>query len=622
MIKTVLISSEENILQILESVNENVNINLSYSACVMQEDAADTAARFEETGAELCLVCGLALPKAFCEKSKMSFVSIGYSIMDFAWLNSALSGKEAAAIIVPKYMLDFVDEVAIEAAESVQIYAISGSAEAESAVVRAKENGAKIIAGLSFVAEAAEKHDLQYVRFAPGGESVRYALDAAQREAKRIVLERRRKAQERALVYSNFGGVIKVDADGRILEISEVAKQLLGCRDKYVIGSYVLNVFNQLDKELLDAVLVDREHIFKHLTGPRNKRYMVNIEPALDGDELFEVYISFQKVEKSADTAVEESGSNNKAAGRFSQYVYTSEVFGNLLKKAKFASYTDAPVLLHGEDGTETIGFAKSIHNESGRYKNNFVEIECDAWDSDKMREILFGVGNSDGVKGAVEAAEGGTLFLNHIDKLSPELQYLVLQVVKGQYSFETGMYGKQSNVRIVAATDKDLRKMVTDGEFRRDLYYALNVISLEFPSIRERKEDIRYIVDLFLEYYGEKYSKPVMMADAGYDCLLEYNWPGNTRQLEYFCQKLLLTAPSRRISEAYVRNVLMELSRSMREEAEETPKKENLNEEARSIIAALQKNRGSKTKTAEALGISKATLWRRMQKYGITDYS
>lgn len=620
MVKTILLSSEEQILQLVESANENVDISLSYSACVEQSSVGEAIAMYERAGAELCLLCGLVLPKPACGKKMIPYVSIGYSIVDFARLSSIVKLEDQVAVIVPEHMLDFVGRVEITAAKGIRLYIVSSDDDIKGVVLRAINNGAKTIAGLTFVADIAESFGVQYINFAPGFESVRYALDAAEREAIRIVLERKRLAVEHALTYLNFGGVIKVDAYGRILAISDIAKQLLGCRDKYVIGSYVLNVFNQLDKELLDAALVHGDHIFKQLTGPRNKRYLVNIEPVFDNGELFETFISFQKVEKSAETT-ENTEDYNKATGRFSQYVYTSEVFGNLLKKAKFASYTDAPVLLHGEDGTETIGFAKSIHNESSRYKSNFVEIECDAWDSDKMRDILFGTGGT--YQCAVETAEGGTLFLNHIDMLSKELQYLVLQVVKGQYSFETGMFGKQSNVRIVAATDKDLRKMVTEGEFRRDLYYALTVISLEFPSIRERKEDIKYIVDLFLEYYGEKYSKPVIIAEAGYDCLLEYDWPGNTRQLEYFCQKLLLTAPSRKISEAYVRNVLMELSRSMNIEKEEAPKRENMNDEARMIISTLQKNKGSKTKTAEDLGISKATLWRRMQKYGITtDYS
>jgi transcriptional regulator with PAS, ATPase and Fis domain len=420
-----------------------------------------------------------------------------------------------------------------------------------------------------------------------------------------------------------------VDRQGRVVYISELAEYILECRDKMVIGTYVPNLFHSMEKEILNAALENGEHIFKYVTGPRNKRILVNIEPVQVEHELCGAILSIQKWKEPQNSMPADSPevTDNKAKGRFDDYACRTELFRTLIKKAKFAAYTDAPVLFYGDEGTETRGLANSLHNESHRHKMNFVEVECSAWDSEKINEMLFGLQRlKEGevhTKTVIEIAEGGTIFLNHIDALSQELQFRVYCLIKGQYTLNSDPHQIKANVRVLAATDKDLRKMVSEGAFRRDLYYALNVISFKIPPLRERKADIRDIVDLFVAHYENKYAKPVRLADGVYECICAYDWPGNTRQLEYYCQKLMLTASSRNISEAFAREVLKDLGQDAAGGWEKKSDSTPVSDEARQIIEVLKRNRGSKTQTASDLGISKATLWRRMQKYGITtDYS
>jgi DNA-binding NtrC family response regulator len=262
------------------------------------------------------------------------------------------------------------------------------------------------------------------------------------------------------------------------------------------------------------------------------------------------------------------------------------------------------------------------IHNESGRNKKPFLDLECNAWSQQRINELLFGNAGKTSDDGSdkhiVEIAEGGTLFLNHIDELSNEVQYRIYKLMTGYYRLYSDMGLIPANVRIIAATNKNLQELITKGEFREDLYYALSVITISIPPLRTRKEDISCIVDYWTSYYGDTYSKPVHFSKNTYDCISEYSWPGNTRQLKHYCQKLVLNTPHRGISEAFARNELEYLSSSDNGNGAGAELKGRKNE-ASAVRTALENNRGNKTKAAEELGISKTTLWRKIQKYGIT---
>lgn len=630
MVKAVLLSAEQNVVDLAKMEASKWNIEFLRIEAADQQGVEAVLA--EEKGAELVILCGLHLPESYQTGSlRHHVVTIFFSEMDFLRLaknwRSQKAGEEELAVVVSADMIKGEMDFTLLLGKGVRVYTVPDQGSVNECVSAAVSDGVRWIAGGFAVQTAAEALGASYIHFTPGKEGVYCAIAAVEREAVRITDANHYRSEINALVNADFGGVIKVNRQGRVVYISDLAEYILDCRNKMVIGTYVLNLFHSMEKEILDAVLENGEHIFKYVTGPINKRILVNIEPIQVQSELFGAILSIQKWKEPHNNIPETLDASNKAKGRFDDYACRTELFRTLIKKVKFAAYADAPVLFYGEEGTESRGFANCLHNESHRHKMNFVEVECNAWDSEKISEMLFGLQHFEEgevhKKTIIEIAEGGSIFLNHIDALSQELQFRIYCLIKGQYTLNSDPSQLMANVRVLAATDKDLRKMVSEGTFRRDLYYALNVISFKIPPLRERKPDIRDIVDLFLAYYGTKYSKPVRLADGAYECIFEYDWPGNTRQLEYYCQKLILTAPSRNIREAFAREVLKDIGKDVEEHLGKKPDIVSVSNEARQIIEVLKRNRGSKTQTAADLGISKATLWRKMQKYGITtDYS
>jgi DNA-binding NtrC family response regulator len=163
----------------------------------------------------------------------------------------------------------------------------------------------------------------------------------------------------------------------------------------------------------------------------------------------------------------------------------------------------------------------------------------------------------------------------------------------------------------------------VNEGRFRSDLYYALNVLTLNLPPLRERKEDIESWIDYFLDHYCTLYTRPIQLSRGASRCMVDYPWPGNIRQLENFCHRIVLLTPRRNIDEAFVRNQIDQLYPAEDFAGENRPGPVNRDKTAVKILEALKRHGGNRAETARELGVSKTTLWRLMQKHGITmDYS
>lgn len=432
------------------------------------------------------------------------------------------------------------------------------------------------------------------------------------------------RAKDSSIMKSSFCGIIEIDCSGMIVDINELAIQLIGCRGKVLKGRYILNTISSLEKEMLDTALNDGNPVFAIITDPYKNYLNINIEPIAVNGKVTGGIITVQRCREATEFTYrydsEENSGNTAANYRFENFSCFSGDFSVLIKQAKFAAYTDAPILLYGEEGTERQEIAQCIHNASNRNKNSFVEIECNALDINRQDELLFGDTGQSSEEGGkqcfIEQCDGGTIFLNHVDKLAPEIQFKICRLIKGQAFLNSDYRQVASNIRVIAATDVNLWELVEKGKFRDDLYYALSVISLHVPPLRERKDDLDVYVDQLFEYYSSLYFKPVHLTAGVYECIREYEWPGNVKQLESFCQRIVLMTQSRSISEALVRSQIGNMMPKSREREENIVYRDR---NADAILEALKRNNGSRLKAAEELGISTTTLWRKMQKYGIT---
>ena len=274
---------------------------------------------------------------------------------------------------------------------------------------------------------------------------------------------------------------------------------------------------------------------------------------------------------------------------------------------------SDWNVLIEGETGTGKGVIARMIHEMSPRRDGPFVTVSCAAIPETLLEAELFGhtkgafTGAISAREGKVEAAEGGTLFLDEIGEIGPMVQVKLLRLVE-EKCFERIGSNKtiKANIRIISATNKDLWEETRKGRFREDLYYRLNVLSIKVPPLRERKEDILDILELFLSREG--FSMDLISPDA-MRCILEYDWPGNIRELENAIRHALALK-----GEGKIRPDHLPPAVRRKEEGSDVLVLRELEKNA--IMKALEKTGGNKTKAAEILGITRQTLISKLKEY------
>jgi PAS domain S-box-containing protein len=282
-------------------------------------------------------------------------------------------------------------------------------------------------------------------------------------------------------------------------------------------------------------------------------------------------------------------------------------------------SKSDATVLITGENGTGKELVAKAIHQQSHRHRGPFIVANCSAYSPTLLESELFGhergafTGAIRQKKGRIERASGGTLFLDEIGDISPATQVLLLRFLQ-DHCFERvgGEKHLEADVRVLAATNRDLRRRVETSQFRDDLYYRLNVISLHLPLLRERKEDIPMLAVHFLKKYNQKEGKAVVTfgADA-MEALMEYDWPGNVRQLENAISHALILAQGEVIRRRH-------LPRFLRESATASITTSLAENERHLILRVLQESNWNKHDAARRLQVSRSTLYSKIRRHGL----
>ncbi|WP_457755336.1 sigma-54-dependent transcriptional regulator [Thermovibrio ammonificans] len=305
--------------------------------------------------------------------------------------------------------------------------------------------------------------------------------------------------------------------------------------------------------------------------------------------------------------------------------VYASKQMEEVVRQASLFAKSDAPVLITGESGTGKELLARFIHKESGR-KGPFIAVNCAAIPKDLFEAELFGyergafTGATSSKAGLVEEAEGGTLFLDEVGELPLELQPKLLRFLQeGEFRRVGDTKLRRSNVRIVAATNRDLEGLVSEGLFREDLFYRLSVLNLRVPPLRERPEDVPVLIGHFLEKYSDKYKKEVKLSPEALSLLLSYPYPGNVRELENLIHRIVVLSQGE-VTPQLVETLLgSKSSRSSFEVDFSRPLPEQVAQfEKRMIEEALKRTNYVQTKAAKLLGIDEKSLRYKRKKYGI----
>jgi len=291
---------------------------------------------------------------------------------------------------------------------------------------------------------------------------------------------------------------------------------------------------------------------------------------------------------------------------------------------------TNAWILVMGENGTGKELVARSIHRQSRRAQKSFIEVNCAAIPEDLIESELFGhekgsfTGATAMKRGKFDLANEGTIFLDEVADMSLKAQAKVLRILQ-EKKFERVGGNKliPTDVRVLAATNKDLEREMEEGRFRQDLYYRLNVIPLRIPPLRDRKEDIPLLVDRFIKDSALKEGEPEkQVTDEVLAILMNYNWPGNIRELKNIIERLMIMTPAKVIAKCDLfplfEEVKMEPPASVSDLANDTFRAAKQDFERQYIVRKLREFDGNISKTAEAIGLERSNLHKKIRGYGL----
>src|SRR5579863_1424444 len=290
-----------------------------------------------------------------------------------------------------------------------------------------------------------------------------------------------------------------------------------------------------------------------------------------------------------------------------------------IYKTISHVAPTDATVLIEGETGTGKELIARMIHRNSRRAPQPFAPVDCGAIAPSLLESELFGTlkgaytGADRDRMGVFEAAAGGTVILDEIGDIDLGFQLKLLRFLQEREVRPLGSArARKVDVRIIAATNRDVQKQVDEGKFREDLWYRLNVVRLVVPPLCERPTDIPLLVHYFLKRYNGRYKLDTRLTDSGLKTLEEYSWPGNIRQLQHMMERLAILAPGGRIDTPAVRHAIEQMD--SREGSSETL----ADTEAEQIRRVLAATNGNKSRAAKILGIERKTLYRKLEKMAL----
>lgn len=511
-----------------------------------------------------------------------------------------------------------------------------------------------VVIGKIAMAREARSRGMEAVIITSDYEAVRMTLLEARRVNKVRKQEKRKAEQLKAMLNFTYDGIIALDNEGRITLFNKVAEELSGWSAEHAMNRYVTEVIPDAGcHHLLTTGRPELGAVFE--IG--NVKVVGNRVPIVVDRKIEGVVTTFQKIDvlQKIESKVRRKLSHTGLTARhsFVDIIGKSKVLASTVGLAKEYAAIDSTVMIYGRTGTGKEIFAQAIHNASRRRNEPFVAINCAALPESILESELFGYvegaftgARKGGKAGVFEMAHGGTLLLDEVGEMPPVLQSRFLRVIEQREIMRLGDSRiLPVNVRLIAATHRDLRDLVRRGLFREDLYYRINVLSLSVPDLKERDGDVLEIADKFLrEFYDMQGKSYGVFSEESAQLLLACNWPGNIRQLRNVMERLSVMTAGGLIEVRDIKRALQIQESPLVDGRDHTslndsklssdtglgrisdshtlPNKfqflvgqEKASYERQLIMKTLEECNGSKTKTARKLGISRTTLWRKLQQ-------
>ena len=441
-------------------------------------------------------------------------------------------------------------------------------------------------------------------------------------------------------------GIFIIDTSGVIRFCNKGLETMAGLKASSIVGKRCRDIMMCSCDSMTECGLLKGDSVnnlecqLKRSDGTRvpvlkNGRAMKDQSGTVMGAVETLTDISALKQAQAKNAALEERV--ERETGKFSMLVGKSKPMQDVFELIDLAAASNATVLITGETGTGKELTARAIHERSVRKSGPMVKINCSALTESLLESELFGhvkgafTGAIKDKVGRFELADGGTLFLDEIGDVSPYIQVKLLRFLQEREFERVGeSISRKSDVRIIAATNRDLRELIKTGNFREDLYYRLKVFPVHLPPLRERKDDIRLLVGYFIDKYNRQTGKTIagLSSEAGLT-MMDYCWPGNIRELENAIEHAFVTCREKEIGvfdlPLEIRRVELRSTTCLPPHGSEPDEKQAQGKRMaitrESLAEALAKSNGSRALAARALGIDRTTLWRYMKRWGISGW-
>jgi PAS domain S-box-containing protein len=442
--------------------------------------------------------------------------------------------------------------------------------------------------------------------------------------------KRRLQAGAESILDSISDGVFTVDDDWCITSFNRAAETITGLRRREAIGKPCSDVFRasmcEADCALRHTVKTGKPIVNKSafIVNADGRRIPISVSTAILRDERGRIVGGAETFRDLS--LVEELRKELEGRFQIGDLVSRSTALRRVFDLLPQIAPSDATVLIHGETGTGKELLARAIHNLSPRKSKAFVPVNCGALPDTLLESELFGyvkgafTGAGNDKPGRFALAEGGTVFLDEIGDISPAMQIRLLRVLQERtYEPLGGTQTRHADVRVIAATHRDLAALIRKGAFREDLFYRLNVVKLDLPPLRKRKEDIPLLVEHFVARFNRRQGKSIAGVTSDVLALLmAHDYPGNVRELENIIERAFVLCTGGKIERTHMPPELTGQPTAAAAPTGDSIAAQTRAAEAQAIRTALERHGFNRLAAAHALGLHKSTLFRKIKALGI----
>jgi len=459
------------------------------------------------------------------------------------------------------------------------------------------------------------------------------------------------KAFYETVIHTMDASVTVIDGDERVRTWTEGAETIFSVSKEEIMGKPITDFFEHHNLEILESL-----HSGKTIRGqqhqPRSDLFvLINANPVYFNEKIIGAVVSETDVtnqvvlnEKLFNMStevhrLEQEMAKYRPSDPFNIIKGKSAVMEKTVQMAKKVCSVRSTVLILGDSGVGKEVFAKAIHEATEGPDAPFISINCGAIPASLFESELFGYdrgafsgADHRGKKGKIELAKGGTLFLDEIGEMPLDMQVKMLRVLQERKYYKVGGEKEmETDFRVIAATNRDLRELMMEGQFREDLYYRLNVVSLKIPPLKERREDVVELIHYFLNDFSLRYQRPIHhFSQEVMQEMLQYDWPGNVRELRNVVERLVVFATDGVIRKEYLPfHPMTNHSSTADAELQESfmefdtlilPLQEEMDQHEKKVLEkALAVTHGNKLECAKKLGITRATLYNRLKRLGLS---